>query len=382
MIFQKQLFVPMIIWPCHNALAERGYLVPRDIAVSGCDNMEITKDFIPSITTLGMPVFDMGMEAVDKIHLCNQGRPKEKTSYLKKITYIRESCGCKGRNYQENLILRRNNVLNEVEDKDQSISRNAYMSIDLTGVTQQEEICKKLAKYTYLNEGLSSFYMCLFKDWDKYLPGRDFNEVPRSTKVTMEIGMNNNEWLPKVQFDIKELTPPNYIDEELEDMSIKDELTGLYNRRALHTLGQAHLDQSIERNARIMVFSADMDNLKYINDNYGHATGDIAIKAVADALVYSSEDDEICIRMGGDEFSVIGVEYDDGKMKRFLDRFEQALKRFNKNNEKDFNIRISYGWSITQTNKDTNLEECLTIADARMYQQKHEKEVKGLRHKK
>ena len=57
-----------------------------------------------------------------------------------------------------------------------------------------------------------------------------------------------------------------------------------------------------------MVFSADMDNLKHINDKYGHAGGDIAIKAVAKALMNASEDDEICFRMGGDEFTVIGVE--------------------------------------------------------------------------
>ncbi|NLJ97541.1 MAG: GGDEF domain-containing protein, partial [Clostridiales bacterium] len=121
---------------------------------------------------------------------------------------------------------------------------------------------------------------------------------------------------------------------------------------------------------------------KYINDNFGHASGDRALKAVADALMYSSEDDEICIRMGGDEFSVIGVEYDDKKMNRFLGRFNEALKMFNEKNKYDYNIRISVGWSITQAKKDTNLEECLSVADARMYQQKKEKEEKGLRHRK
>lgn len=424
-----------------NALAERGILVPRDIAVSGCDNIEKTKDFIPPITTVGMPVFDMGMEAVDKIHTYNQGIPQESTSYLKSITYIRESCGCRLKDTTETLLRRRNNLLNEVEDKDQAISNNAYMSIDLTGVTLQEDFNNKLASYTYLNKDFSSFYMCLFKDWDKYLPGEGFSEIPSSGEITMEMGMKNGKWLQKVKFDINELLPAVFMDEDpqffffnmlhhqekcygytainfnrfqafkpsyqgwlinvcnalenikthselsrlvyrLEDMSIKDELTGLYNRRALHTLGQAYLEQSIENNSSIMVFSADMDNLKYINDNYGHALGDVALKEVAEALMYSSEDDEICIRMGGDEFTVIGVEYDDQKMNRFLRRFNKALNEFNENYKHDFSIRISFGWSITLTNKDTNLEECLSIADARMYQQKHKKEIKGLRDRK
>lgn len=424
-----------------NVLAERGVLVPREIAVSGCDNIEMTKDFIPPITTVGMPVFDMGMEAVNKIHRENQGLPQDSISYLKSITYIRESCGCSLKDNTENLLRRRNDLLNEVEDKDQAISNNAYMSIDMTGVTLQEDFNNKVAAYTYLNKDFASFYMCLFKDWDKYLPDEDFGEIPSSGEITMEMGMKNGEWLQKVQFDIKELLPAIYIDEDphffyfnmlhhrekcygytainfnrfqafkpsyqgwlinvcnalenikthselnrlvyrLEDMSIKDELTGLYNRRALHTLGQVYLEQSIENNSSIMVFSADMDNLKYINDNYGHGVGDLALKGVANALMYASEDDEICIRMGGDEFTVIGVEYDEQKMDRFLERFYDALNEFNESNKYHFSIRISVGWNITLANKDTNLEECHSIADARMYQQKHEKEVKGLRHKK
>ncbi|NLJ97228.1 MAG: GGDEF domain-containing protein, partial [Clostridiales bacterium] len=311
-----------------NALAEKGFLVPRDIAVAGCDNIEVTKDFIPPITTVGMPVFDMGMEAVDIIHGHNQNKAKEKTTYLKSITYIRESCGCKLKDNSENLLGRRNNLIKEVEDKDRSISNNAYMSIDLTGVTSHEDLNNKLASYTYLNEGFSAFYMCLYKDWDKFLPDTDSFTIHGSDEITMEMGIKKGEWLQKAQFHKRDLLPPIYMDDEpsffyfnmlhhqekcygytaisftrfeaykpsyqgwlinvcnalenikthnelnrlvykLEDMSIKDEMTGLYNRRALHTLGQAYLDQSVENNSNIMVFSADMDNLKYINDNFG-----------------------------------------------------------------------------------------------------------------
>src|SRR5690606_29207077 len=119
----------------------------------------------------------------------------------------------------------------------------------------------------------------------------------------------------------------------LEDISIKDELTGIYNRRALHTLGEKYFEQSITNQSNLMVFSADMDNLKHINDKYGHAGGDIAIKAVAKALMNASEDDEICIRMGGDEFTVIGVEYDDAKMAQFVAKFEESINRFNEEQE-------------------------------------------------
>lgn len=126
----------------------------------------MTKDFIPPITTVGMPVFDMGMEAVDVIHSHNQNNPKEKTSYLKSITYIRESCGCKLKDNSENLLSRRNNIINEVEDKDRAISNNAYMSIDLTGVTSHEDLNNKVALVLLMQE-------CISKRKKKKLKGLD-----------------------------------------------------------------------------------------------------------------------------------------------------------------------------------------------------------------
>lgn len=416
-----------------NALLERGIQVPRDIAVSGCDNIGITMDYIPHITTVGMPVFEMGMEAVDKIHKANLGLAQDKTSYLKCVTYIRESCGCRMDNDFEIVIRRRNNIIGEVEAKDKDISNNAYMSIDLTGVTTMDKLNNKLSSYTYLNKDFSSFFMCLYDNWITNSPDVDFSKISSESTVTMEVGMKNGEWLQKVQFNGRELLPPVYMDEEpqyfffnmlhhqekcygytainfktfqsykssyqgwlinicnalenikirnelnrlvykLGEMSIKDELTGLYNRRALHTLGQQYLDQCIKNQSSLLVFSADMDNLKYINDNYGHTKGDIAIKIVADALINASETDELCIRTGGDEYAVIGTGYDLKKAERFVAKFEEAIRKFNEEFVHNFEISISYGWILVRADGNTKLEECLNIADEKMYMQKYSKE--------
>ncbi len=420
-----------------NALMERGITVPKTIAVSGCDHIELAEDFSPSITTAGMPIFDMGAEAVKKIHKHNQGLEQDKNTYLKSITYFRQSCGCKVRGSMDEMIKRRNHIIHEVENKEKAISNNAYMSIDLTGVTQLDNLDKKLASYTYMNEGFSAFHMCLYKGWDNY--HEDVTEPSYFSEMVMEVGVKNGEWLQKVSFSPEVLLPREYLDDQpqvfyfnmlhhqekcfgytaisfqtprafkpsyqgwlinicnalenikihselnrlvykLEDMSIKDEMTGLYNRRALHTLGQKYLQQSIEKQGGLMVFSADMDNMKYINDNYGHANGDVAIKTVAEALMSAAEDDEICIRMGGDEFSVIGLEYDGAKVRSFIRKFEEAIQTFNEETKNGFRVRVSYGWSITRPNEHTRIEDCLSIADARMYQQKYEKEALRLKH--
>jgi diguanylate cyclase (GGDEF)-like protein len=427
----------MAITVC-NALAERGLHVPEDVAVSGCDNLAITEDFCPMITTAGMPAFEMGMAAVDKIYNHNNNIPQEKDTYLSTVTSIRESCGCNPEVRKESVTYRRNRIINDLEAKDRSISNNAFMSVELTNAKTIEELDRKLAAYTYMNEGFTGFYMCLYKNWEQM--GKENNPgVPLNGDMVMEVGIKNSQWLQRVDFERPRLLPPIHVGEEpqvyffnmlhyqeicfgyaaisfkegqvyktsyqgwlinvsnalenirihnvlnqlvdrLEDMSIKDDLTGLYNRRALVQLGRKYMEKCIRQGSKLMVFSADMDKLKYINDNFGHASGDIAIKTVADALLYAAKDDELCIRISGDEFVVIGMDYDPLKIEDFINRFEEKLEQVNREEGRAFKVLVSYGWSIIKPNEGTSLEDCLIISDSKMYQQKYQKETLRLKH--
>ena len=421
-----------------NALSEKGYSVPEDIAVSGCDDVTVAEDFSPSITTASMPIFEMGIEAVDKIHKHSEAINQDKNSYLKTVTYFRESCGCEVRRSGDLMNARRNRIIEEIEAKELAIQNNAFMSIDLTGVKAIDELDQKVAACTYMSEGYASFYMCLHKDWDAF-DEENITDTKYGKDMIMEVGIRNGEWLQKEEFSVNHsLLPSCHKDKEpqffmfnmlhyqekcfgytansfyepqaykvhyqgwlinicnalenvrvntemsrliykMEDMYIKDELTGLYNRRALDMLGQKYLDQSIVEQTKLMVFTADMDKLKYINDNFGHAGGDVAIKAVANALFKAAKDDEICMRVGGDEFTVIGLEYDESKMERFVRSFEEEIKRFNVEEGYLFMVDVSYGWSIILPNQSTTIEDCIVVADAKMYQQKYEKEKYRLR---
>lgn len=427
----------MAITVC-NALVERGYSIPDDIGVSGCDNIVITKDFSPAITTVGMPVFEMGIEAVNKIHNHNSNLSQEKCSYLDTQTFIRESCGCRLKETKKEKNIRRNRIINEVEQKEENATGNAFMSVEFTTVKNVDDLNQRMASYIYLNEGFTNFFMCLHKQWDD-TNSEELALNAGSREMIMEVGMKNGEWLQKMEFNAPDLLPGSYIDSEpqvylfnmlhyqevcfgytaisfadygvyassyqgwlinisntlqnirmnntlnrlvykLEDMYIKDELTDLYNRRAMETLGQKYLDRCIEEKTKLMLFTADMDKLKYINDNFGHACGDIAIKTVADALKAAAEDDEICIRVGGDEFVVIGMDYDQKKMDRFLEKFERQIERYNREEASDFKVYVSYGWSIIRPNSNISIEDCLLVADSKMYQQKYEKEALRLKH--
>ena len=189
-------------------------MVPRDIAVSGCDNIEVTKDFSPPLSTVGIPVSDMGKEAVDKIHNMNNNTPQEETTYLRYITYIRESCGCEMSKKTTDVYEGRNNIIRELENRDEIISNTAYMSIDLTGVTTLEDLNNRLVSYIHLNSGSSSFYMCLYSDWDKYQSDEEYGVELSDRNATLEVGVKDGEWLQKVEFNAKDLIPSIYLDSE------------------------------------------------------------------------------------------------------------------------------------------------------------------------
>lgn len=417
-------------------LENRGISIPDVVAISGCDDIADSAEYTPALTTASMPSVEMGIEAVDKIDRINQGLLEEQDSFIETRTIYRGSCGCKY-NVEDEESGQKKHYFRIVESLQREVMRNAYMSVDLTGITTLDEINDKLFHYVYENIGFTDFYMCLYTDWQSVKEGEDRAYKP-DEEMIMESGTKNRQGYTRIRFLRSNLIPPQFEDDKpmiyyfallhhrsvnfgyvaiafekiqtymttfqawlinvsnalenirvhselnrlvykLEDMYIRDELTGLYNRRGLETLGDKYLKQAVDKKATLMVLTVDLDKLKHINDNYGHVGGDIALKAVADALNLSADDDEICVRFGGDEFIVIGLEYDEEKAFRFIRRFIGELDRFNQSGNQEFNVYVSYGWSLVVPDKNTTVEDCLLTADKKMYRQKKEKETLKLR---
>ena len=418
-------------------LASRGISVPGDIAISGCDDVIDAAEHKISLTTANVPYMEMGIEAVNKISRINHGLTEEKVSLVPTRVVYRESCGCEYKAKEEEDATHKP-YFRKVEDLQLEVVRNAYMSANLTGITTQEEMNSRLRYYVYYNKGFTDFYMCLYKNWHIFNKDEENNKYNDEGDMIMEVGIKDFVDYSKIPFSKKYIIPPQFVDDKpliyyftilhhqaesfgyvaiafeeiqtymvafqtwlinvsnvlenirvhnelnlliykLEDMYIRDELTGLYNRRGLEILGEKYLKQTLEKQARLMILIADLDKLKMINDNYGHAGGDIALKAVADALLIAADDDEICVRFGGDEFIVVGLEYDENKAHRFIRRFIEELDRFNQSGNHEFSVYVSYGWNLVTPNQNTTIEESLILADSKMYNQKHEKESLRLR---
>ncbi|MGN0666136.1 MAG: GGDEF domain-containing protein [Huintestinicola sp.] len=153
--------------------------------------------------------------------------------------------------------------------------------------------------------------------------------------------------------------------------SLRDGLTGLYNRMGYKTYAMELFERSRTEHKPFLLIVADLDKLKYINDCFGHSEGDNAITVVAQALLSCSGNSEKCFRIGGDEFAVVGCyDYDDMIPQYYNKRINGYLDRYNENSQKKYAVSTSIGCFFGYVDGISNIEECYDAADKLMYENK------------
>jgi len=157
---------------------------------------------------------------------------------------------------------------------------------------------------------------------------------------------------------------------KLRKLSDTDQLTGLFNRRKLEQDMSLHFAAFSRHSTETTVVMYDIDNLKLINDGFGHHVGDQAIVEVANICQSALRKTDIACRFGGDEFIIVlpGIELEYGIqfIERLKELFKEGLQRFCADN---VNITVSMG--ITSiTSKDESHEDTLKRADCALYEAK------------
>ncbi|WP_449371168.1 diguanylate cyclase domain-containing protein [Thiomonas sp.] len=156
----------------------------------------------------------------------------------------------------------------------------------------------------------------------------------------------------------------------LQDLLLKDPLTGLLNRNGLFDSGQRQLDRTRDSQAFAAVLWLDLDGLKRINDQFGHAAGDALIQATAARLREAFGPDAVCARLGGDEFAVVLPNLPAPRLAEDLAR--HALERLRAPyalSGQEFRASGSIGVALYPPHAQT-LEELLRLADVAMYRAK------------
>ena len=414
-------------------LTLQGYSVPQDIAISGFDDVRDARANVPPLTTCYVSVSDMAKKAMETIDTLLNGKEAPACTFVPTKIIIRNSCGCESSTMKDLSLSR----MYEVELMEQLINQNAhntFVSISLENMTSAEDI----GDYLRLEDvpGIArDFYLCLgihgngaYPQVKKKAPGfakrshsiyslRDLNPIATSSFETKKLlppeaireepmavfffpihyleynfgyvaATSNGEeaqdtlfhsWLSLIgnTLENSRICAKNQaLLEKLNMLYHEDFLTKLYNRRGFEQFSEEEFSEAKKHNIKTMTLSIDMDNLKYINDVYGHSHGDLALQTIADAMRQACSGCEICARIGGDEFAVFGYDYSEDKAKQYTENFLQYLKDFNADSSLPYCVNASFGYTISDPSLSISRKQYMKASDDLLYQNKRKRKEK------
>ncbi|MBQ1492142.1 MAG: GGDEF domain-containing protein [Blautia sp.] len=415
------------------ALHEAGVSVPDEVLVVGFDYISSARLSIPSLTTVKRDYGNIAYGVLEYIlEWVEKGKAPAKRSFPHELI-LTESCGCPSLEsgtdfrkgfYGQTLFLKNFYLMQD------ALASQLFATSDLSSLLDVVE------KYHYLL-GTGCIYLCMndyylenFKDVSleegptsfsdrMYLVGCggkelscDENHVYGSFGrkellsreilleepflifyplhyASMSIGyivLNSICEASKMKLhesivcfiemaieDVRKRQRMRELNIQLAELSIRDGLTGLYNRMGFERLARKKARSFAEEKGGCSVLFVDMDAMKVINDQFGHDAGDRAILAAAKILTDAVGKECFAMRYGGDEFMVIAP----GTQEHVEKKIEDYTEEFNRTSGEPFHLGLSVGKAIMLDGKE-DVEEYLKLADERMYQEKLRKSTKRM----
>jgi len=158
--------------------------------------------------------------------------------------------------------------------------------------------------------------------------------------------------------------------EQVRSISLRDELTGLYNRRGFLDLARQQLTLASQMERPALLFFLDLNGMKQINDQLGHEQGDRALVETADVLRTTFRGSDILARLGGDEFVALLMDSHASQLAIFTDRVEREIEARNAQPGRRYRLSASIGCAPFDPSQPVSVDELLARADALMYEQK------------
>ena len=171
---------------------------------------------------------------------------------------------------------------------------------------------------------------------------------------------------------VRDITERKKLEETLRNSSLKDDLTGLFNRRGLLKQAAPYFDFARRQRETLLLLFIDLDGMKRINDEFGHNEGDNALINTAAILNRSFRSSDIIARLGGDEFTVLVTDLHANK-EEAIARLNENLKAYNASDTRSHKLAFSIGVATLEPERMTCFEELLEQADQAMYEQKRMK---------
>lgn len=158
--------------------------------------------------------------------------------------------------------------------------------------------------------------------------------------------------------------------EEMRRLALLDELTGLNNRRGFMLLAEHQMSVARRDKKPLALLFIDLNNLKTINDNFGHKEGDRAISDAAAVLKQTFRESDIIARVGGDEFCVLMTADNELDVDTPIGRLNTNVELHNAQGIRPYKLSLSVGRANYDPNEPVPIEDLMRQADALMYQAK------------
>ena len=417
-------------------LEKAGYSVPKDVKVTGYDNLMSGNYYSPMLTSVDRGWNERSYQAMDSLADLMNGMPDFGDKVYDSKFDPGESCGCsmgeEGKRLQQES--RRKAFLIPVE---RTIFDWHLIEIDdcaARGKTLEDihEAYSKLWERNHPYEG-DDFYICVDGD---YIDSMNYDVGCRTTGYSDEVfvlyGMKDGATMPVRTMPTCDLVPDydgesegtsvylfvplhvgaenigylvtknNYkiikdfylnslsrhmasgiararqniklenLNKVLAEISVRDELTGLYNRMGYEKIVIPYLDELRRSKTKSVIMVADINKMKEINDVHGHLNGDRAIKTVANVIRNTIPVSWKAVRYGGDEYVIIG-DYDmSGGVETIRDEIIGKTRQVSEELNMPFRLSVSVGYVIIDPENTLENEEYFRMADEAMYETKRE----------
>lgn len=421
----------------YEVLAEKGITVGRDVAVVGFDDLDFCTRLSPTLSSVRADASELGAVAVEKA-VNYLGSTEDNRHYIETKLIQRASCPTSDmmqepepvpkaytvekyeeRTHRENIFIRDTMMFGSDAEKGYTQimkqlscigADTAYIYIyDKPIVHEDGEAFPKNLPWLFkaYSYGKTLFSVPeneqkvntprLFKN--VYLPndrqytllaadlysaeiqyglallephGEDFFDELELVTYQLSSAVRTLDALKKQAFLLSELHIRNLA---LEKMSRNDEMTGTYNRRGFYLEAEKLVRESTE--GSFIVCYADMDNLKTINDTFGHEEGDFCIKLVAKCIYTILGDNAVVGRMGGDEFAAILPLDSSLRPWDIIQARSRFVTEFNERKNKPYSFNISIGVHDAIIRNGYELQSAISVADNLMYIEKKERKKRS-----
>ena len=159
----------------------------------------------------------------------------------------------------------------------------------------------------------------------------------------------------------------------LNRISVSDELTGVFNRRGFYKYANEEIKKNQDTGKTAVLIFADLDNLKKINDTFGHDDGDYAIISAAGFLKKGLNDSGVAARIGGDEFAALAIPNDGSSAEDISARIKKIAAEHNLKSEKPYNVTVSIGTFTFICSDGIRIQDLMDKADEALYADKKNK---------